>query len=276
MAQQPPSPPEIARVWCIFWPWSARNRQSQAACLPPINPVHACNHKLNVAQVGWVFMCIFSIQPGLTQQAPLRSKWYQRLPFFLLVYCKCRKLALMAVALSWVSGHDETAEIFHFMIRRSIAVFGCSSVLMAAGGASPASAATSGVITATGSVPAVCSVNDGSVTMTTFNPDEIRGQNSISFSANGNSTFSLSSPQLSPPSGNSNDYQYSVAILDDALTTLLDSNGTDYVAVNGASGMAFRLIEASVKTAPDVNGIRPPLPAGNYQLTSTLTCINNN
>jgi hypothetical protein len=104
---------------------------------------------------------------------------------------------------------------------------------------------------------------------------KIAGSSVISFSANGSLAFSLGSSAFFPPRGNSSDYEYLVKIVDNAAATLSDSSGTDCDATSGASAADFKLVQVSVKTAPNAVGDRLPLSPGNYSLSSTLACVTN-
>ncbi len=64
-------------------------------------------------------------------------------------------------------------------------------------------------------------------------------------------------------------------IVDNAAATLSDSSGTDCDATSGASAADFKLVQVSVKTAPNAVGDRLPLSPGNYSLSSTLACVTN-
>jgi len=146
-----------------------------------------------------------------------------------------------------------------------------------------AEAATSGAITATGSVPAVCSVTGANIAMSqlgTMNGDYsfLSGSNATlaPISTNGNNTtFTLSSVSLTKPTGsNASSSSIEAFINPVSNVTALSSGKT---IVSGSSFTATTPFDSTVTYSAKVKTVSSstPLTPGTYTLSSTLTCIDS-
>ena len=137
----------------------------------------------------------------------------------------------------------------------------------------PAQAATSGSITATGTIPATCSVNGGSITMTPNSTNiSMSGiSSSLGISSTGSSTtFSLTAPTLTKPAGSTVEngiISGNITIPGKAsqqLISTLTTPGSKVIDGNISGGIVFNAT---------INNATATLAPGTYALASTLSCI---
>jgi hypothetical protein len=132
----------------------------------------------------------------------------------------------------------------------------------------PMLAASSTDIEAKGSAPTFCNIsNDGGpITMAiSASGDQLSGNGSYTFVANGNSRVVISALQQVAPNG------AAASLPTIALADLVSNNSTSAEAASGASGGVIRKqgnITASI-TQDNSSGL---LSAGDYALTATATC----
>jgi hypothetical protein len=151
----------------------------------------------------------------------------------------------------------------------------------------PAQADTSGTITATGTVPATCSVNGADIAMT-YNDDykNLYGVSTfIPASTNGTSTtFIVTKPMATFPTGTSSDVYGRITT--DFRTGTLTTPGNTIASMSGnirtdskSSQMsstitgAFNGVVRFIGDVGDTNYVA--LLPGTYTLSSTFTCITN-
>jgi hypothetical protein len=139
----------------------------------------------------------------------------------------------------------------------------------------PAQAATSGSITATGTIPATCSVTGGSITMISNAANTYMAglSSSLPISSTGTSTtFSLTAPVLTKPPGSTFNEGFGITgtikvsgIPDRTITANPSTSGSSIIDGAFSGGVVFEARLSSMF----------PLTPGTYGLTSTLTCVTN-
>ena len=163
---------------------------------------------------------------------------------------------------------------------------GLSAGLVASAAMMPSvHAATSGTITATGTVPATCSVSGADIAMTyDATIKTLSGYSAyIPVTANGSSTiFTLTKPSATFPSGANNVYG---TMTSDFRTGTPSSPGSDSLMGGSITTRSSSPSISSTYTGNYSGVVRftgyvaddyyAALPAGSYTLNSTFTCVAN-
>ena len=130
----------------------------------------------------------------------------------------------------------------------------------------PAQAATSGTITATGTVPVACSVSGADIAMTKRDPTLLLGTaTNVAYTTGSSTTFSFSTPTLAAPGGFAGGGAiYLMKNNTEVAYTLTNGNSNTYTVPRIESGVfGYKAqVEADLALIP-----------GNYTLTTTLTCV---
>ena len=133
----------------------------------------------------------------------------------------------------------------------------------------PAQAATSGSITATGTVPVACSVSGATITMAIpIGNIALQGKaTNVAYSTGSATRFSLSTPTLVAPSGFSGDAR--IYIVKNGDEVVSESTNPDFPSNIYIANVA----ESGVFDYHAFVGSPVALIPGTYTLTSTLTCV---
>ena len=144
---------------------------------------------------------------------------------------------------------------------------GCFVCLMAEMGAA-ATGHASATITATGVIPSTCHVGSAAINLSPLNASRITGSAPVELASTGPTTFSLSPLTLSSPVGSNVTAYVTVASPNFFMGAASGyGNSRDVSApINASSG---GVVQAYVYSSIDAQ----PLPAGNYQISATFSCI---
>ena len=167
-------------------------------------------------------------------------------------------------------------------------VIGLSACLVASAAMMPSvHAATSGTITATGTVPATCSVSGADIAMTyTQVIQTLEGYSAyIPVTTNGSNTiFTLTKPSATFPNGTPNNVNGSIDInyrngTPSSLGTWLDTRG-GAISTNSSTPSVSETFTGNFTGVVRFGGFvsaanSAALPAGSYTLNSTFTCVAN-
>lgn len=132
----------------------------------------------------------------------------------------------------------------------------------------PILAASSTTIEAKGSAPTFCNIsNDGGpITMTiSAAGDQLSGNGSYSYVANGNAKVVLSAVQQTTPNG------AAASTPSITLADLVSNNSSSAEAASSASGGAIRK-QGNIATLITQDNSAGVLSAGTYELSATATC----
>lgn len=163
------------------------------------------------------------------------------------------------------------------MKRFLIAALGCAACL-SSGHAMAVPLTDNAAITATGHIPGACYVSGTTITMALVNPTILTGmQESTTFSAStGPTEFAVEPPAMELPNGVSgNNFIGAVYISD---LNAAPATGLNLGAVNYASSTPQTITSpfqsSNVRISAEISDLNnDPLPAGEYSIYTTVSCI---
>jgi len=157
------------------------------------------------------------------------------------------------------------------MKRFLIAALSCGTCLVAT---APAMAGSSNAtINATGTMPATCEVGGAEINLTgAAGSSSMSGEGKAEVSTNGKSLISLSKLDLAAPT----DGIYASIVLSSGVGKFSISQNTTGESSNATSRIETPLLDKPYVTATiNTTDKSVPLPAGFYNVTSTLTCLSD-
>jgi hypothetical protein len=281
---------------------AARNRCEQVKLAALLNRCLACSslgvdsaHGCMLRSAGTRQCPYPSTRPSEAVQPPQSSNRYQKIgsppPFegdkvcglllgcrspakndkispLLLFICIVLMKSLLTLNLAAMAPSPSIALKKSFPLLRAI---GLSAGLVASTAtASQVHAATSGTITATGTVPDACSVNGAQITMAKTSAKILSGAaNNIAYTLQSGTTISLSKPTLVAPSGYGGEASV-YAYKNQQLIAYSDS-AYDYTQSYTANNVESGVFKYEVEVTGGISDVN--LKPGNYTISTTLTCI---
>jgi hypothetical protein len=145
---------------------------------------------------------------------------------------------------------------------------GCSACLIAAGAATGAKADVSATIDAVGKVPNACFVNGTKLDLGLSDRNKLSAIGAAEMQSSGPATFSLDKVAIT----DAPDFAKGSLLAE----VLLTSSRGKLVATaidNGSLKLDEPLDDEKVEASVSVSSSKGVLPAGTYQLSTTLTCV---